>query len=127
MNDVYMFRIVSGLYDVPLDDPNPRFGQQRRKEIDPALLMTHSLIVFTLDFKANFKVAVVVSKSTPCRVKRRHAARAATPEGSLARARARDHAHRRGLRNNGFVYLYTMPRCLSVCLFVCLSVCLSGT
>ena len=27
MNDFYMFRIGSGLYDVPLDGPKQRFGQ----------------------------------------------------------------------------------------------------
>ena len=31
MHDFSVFRTVSGPYDVPLDDPKPRFGQQRRK------------------------------------------------------------------------------------------------
>jgi hypothetical protein len=31
MHDFSVFRTVHGPYDVPLDDPKPRFGQQRRK------------------------------------------------------------------------------------------------
>jgi hypothetical protein len=52
---------------------------------------------FTLDYKGNFKVTVVVSKSTPCRVKRRRAAGAATPDALLVRAPERNHVHRRGV------------------------------
>ncbi len=33
MHDFSVFRTVSGPYDGPLDDPKPRFGQQRRKKI----------------------------------------------------------------------------------------------
>ena len=45
MHDFLVFRTVSGPYDVPLDDPKPRFGQQRRK-IDPALVAApHSFMV----------------------------------------------------------------------------------
>ena len=32
MNDFFVFRTVSGLYDVPLDEPRPQFCQKRRKK-----------------------------------------------------------------------------------------------
>ena len=32
MNDIYMARVVSGLYDVPLEGHKPRFGLPRRNQ-----------------------------------------------------------------------------------------------
>ena len=43
MHDFLVFRTVSGPYDVPLDDPKPRFGQQRRKKSTPPLLLYQGL------------------------------------------------------------------------------------
>ena len=37
MNDFYMFRIGSGLYDVALDGPKQRFSTPPLKKIDLAL------------------------------------------------------------------------------------------
>ena len=53
MHDFSVFRTVSGPYDVPLDDPKPRFGQQRRKNRPRPCCRSPFLYNFTLDFKGN--------------------------------------------------------------------------
>jgi len=94
MHDFLVFRTVSGPYDVPLDDPKPRFGQQRRKKSAPPLLPQPFLYNFTLDFKGNFQRS---SKRDDGRGVDAAAAGAATPDALLVRAPERDHVHRRGV------------------------------
>ena len=62
MHDFSVFRTVSGPYDVPLDDPKPRFGQQRRKNRPRPCCRSPFLYNFTLDFKGNILKRV---KATP--------------------------------------------------------------
>ena len=93
MHDFLVFRTVSGPYDVPLDDPNPRFGQQRRKKSAPPLLPRPIPLWFHPRFKGNFQRS---SKRDDGRGAGAAAAGAATPDALLVRAPERDHVHRRG-------------------------------
>eukprot|EP00964_Phaeocystis_antarctica_P098980 scaffold64898_cov33-Phaeocystis_antarctica.AAC.1 len=90
MNDIYMLRVGKGLYDVPLDGPKPRFGQQRRKKSTTPLFANSLPYGSTLDLRGFGRVVQ----------ERRHgrglfaaAARAATPEASLARAPSRSRSY----------------------------------
>jgi len=94
MHDFLVFRTVSGPYDVPLDDPKPRFGQQRRKKSAPPLLPRPIPLWFHPRFKGNFQRS---SKRDDGRGAGAAAAGAATPDALLVRAPERDHVHRRGV------------------------------
>ena len=88
MHDFAVFRTVSGPYDVPLDDPKPRFGQQRRKKSTPPLLPLAIPLWFlngsTHDFKGNSKRG---SKRDDVEALDAAAAGAATPYICLGRTR----------------------------------------
>jgi len=51
MHDFSVFRTVSGPYDVPLDDPKQRFGQQRRKNRPRPCCRSPFLYGSTLDLR----------------------------------------------------------------------------
>ena len=44
MNDFFVFRTVSGAYDVQLDEPRPQFGLERQKKIGSR----HLIVLFYL-------------------------------------------------------------------------------
>ena len=102
--DFSVFRTVSGPYDVPLDDPKPRFGQQRRKNRPRPCCRAHS-----------FMVPPSILRGTSSRSSKRphgrealHAAAAgaATPHALVVRAPERDHAHR---RDRFYIPLFVRP------------------
>ena len=95
MHDFSVFRTVSGPYDVPLDDPKPRFGQQRRKNRLRPCCQAHS-----------FMVPPSILRGISSRSSKRPqdveawdaaAAGAAAPHALVVRAPERDHVHRRGV------------------------------
>ena len=91
MNDIYMARVVSGLYDVPLEGHKPRFGQPRRNQNHAPPQDRAPIYQFrarSTPFNSSSGMPAVLKSAT---------ARPATREASLARAPARDHAHRRDL------------------------------
>ena len=93
MHDFSVFRTVSGPYDVPLDDPKPRFGQQRRKNRPRPCCHAPFLYGSTLDLRG---ISSRSSKPDDGEAVDAAAAGAATPDALLVRAPERDHAHRRG-------------------------------
>ena len=93
MHDFSVFRTVSGPYDVPLDDPKPRFGQQRRKNRPRPCCHGPFLYGSTLDLRG---ISSRSSKRDDGRGVDAAAAGAATPDALLVRAPERDHVHRRG-------------------------------
>ena len=93
MHDFSVFRTVHGPYDVPLDDPKPRFGQQRRKNRPRPCCHAPFLYGSTLDLRG---ISSVVQSETMVEAKDAAAAGAATPYALVVRAPERDHVHRRG-------------------------------
>ena len=93
MNDFFVFRTVSGLFDVPLDELRPQFGLERRKE------------------KSHFANSAYFS-SCPVPIPPRFQSRREDGEGALnrrrspchalaftrVRTRVCDHTHRRSVR-----------------------------
>ena len=94
MHDFSVFRTVHGPYDVPLDDPKPRFGQQRRKNRPRPCCHGPFLYGSTLDLRG---ISSRSSKRDDGRGVDAAAAGAATPHALLVRAPERDHVHRRGV------------------------------
>jgi hypothetical protein len=94
MHDFSVFRTVHGPYDVPLDDPEPRFGQQRRKNRPRPCCHAPFLYGSTLDFKG---ISSRSSKRPHAEAVDAAAAGAATPHALVVRAPERDHVHRRGV------------------------------
>ena len=94
MHDFSVFRTVHGPYDVPLDDPKQRFGQQRRKNRPRPCCISPFLYGSTLDYKGNSKP---ISKRDDVEAQDAAAAGAAAPHALVVRAPERDHVHRRGV------------------------------
>jgi len=94
MHDFSVFRTVHGPYDVPLDDPKPRFGQQRRKNRPRPCCHAPFLYGSTLDLRG---ISSRSSKRDDGRGVDAAAAGAATPHALVVRAPERDHVHRRGV------------------------------
>ena len=94
MHDFSVFRTVSGPYDVPLDDPKPRFGQQRRKNRPRPCCHSPFLYGSTLDLRG---ISSRSSKPDDVEALDAAAAGAGTPDALLVRAPERDHVHRRGV------------------------------
>jgi len=94
MHDFAVFRTVSGPYDVPLDDPKPRFGQQRRKNRPRPCCHSPFLYGSTLDLRG---ISSRSSKRDDVEALDAAAAGAAMPDALLVRAPERDHVHRRGV------------------------------
>jgi hypothetical protein len=94
MHDFSVFRTVHGPYDVPLDDPKPRFGQQRRKNRPRPCCHAPFLYGSTLDLRG---ISSRSSKRDDGRGVDAAAAGAATPHALVVRAPERDHVHCRGV------------------------------
>jgi len=94
MHDFSVFRTVHGPYDVPLDDPKPRFGQQRRKNRPRPCCHAPFLYGSTLDLRG---ISSRSSKRDDGEAVDAAAAGAATPDALVVRAPERDHVHRRGV------------------------------
>jgi len=92
MHDFSVFRTVHGPYDVPLDDPKPRFGQQRRKNRPRPCCHPHSFMVPPSILRG---ISSRSSKRDDGEVLDVAAAGAATPHALVVRAPERDHVHRR--------------------------------
>ena len=67
MHDFSVFRTVHGPYDVPLDDPKPRFGQRRRKKIGRVFWLNKVRACSTLFFSLQRRLSGRHGSPSPLR------------------------------------------------------------